>query len=163
MNQTQTQRLFPWLRQSIMETGARWTSIPSWLPLGKLTLEISGFSVSFLGSVCKVRLENEQQKWKFPCQLRLSHFGILIEQVLCLLCCLESERLEAVTRKKSCVRHGEPVTRLPNSQEKPRLGSSQTRRHRALRLSAPEYEPDLTSPYFAVEICSLFHLACKCI
>lgn len=42
-----------------------------------------------------------------------------------LLSLLESEMLEAVTRKKSCVRHGEPVTTEPSGQEKPRLGSQQ--------------------------------------
>lgn len=55
------------------------------------------------------------------------------------LSCLEAQMLEAVTSKKSCVRHCEPVTMLPKSQEKPRLGSSQQRRHRALLPSAPEY------------------------
>lgn len=57
-----------------------------------------------------------------------------------LLSCFESEMLEAVTSKTSRVKHGEPVTTVPNSQEKPRLGSSQRRRHRALLLSAPEYQ-----------------------
>lgn len=57
-----------------------------------------------------------------------------------LLSCFESEMLEPVTSKTSCVRHGEPVTTVPNSREKPRLGSSQRRAHRALLLSAPEYQ-----------------------
>lgn len=76
-----------------------------------------------------------------------------------LLFCLDSEMLEAVTGKKSCVRHGEPVTTVPNSQEKPRLGSSLRRRHRALLLSAPEYQHKLDPRLTVLQRGHLFFVA----